>query len=291
MNARPASKLPSIDGISHDVQSFAEVVAWVEAGAHEWVGEVPPEWMQGRATYGGIVAAVGLRAVRSAVGEGRTPRSMHTSFFGPLGPGRARVVAEVVRRGRFVTHGRAELWQADELRAQVTATFADDRDSRIVVEPSVRPSRPGPEGLVDVPYVDGVTPAFTRAFAFRWTDGAMPFSGAKTSGLGGWCRHRTDPGADPYVALVGLLDAWPSPVIGMYERPGPASTVSWSSLLFAVPAAIDEHEWWWYGSEAVAARHGYAGMRGSMYGPDGRLAATVEQLVAVFDRPSAGLGR
>jgi acyl-CoA thioesterase len=273
-----------LDGISVGMQSFADVVAWTSDGDDAWVGEVPPEWMQGRASFGGIVAAVGLRALRASLGDDRAPRSIHTSFFGPLGPGPARVTAEIVRRGRFVTHGRAEIRQGEGLQAQVTATFADDRDSGVVVDAPARPARPGPEGLVDLPYIEGVVPAFTRAFALRWTDGAFPFSKAKVPGLGGWCRHRTDPGADPYVALLGLLDVWPSPVVSMFERPGPASSVTWSSMFYDVPAVVDAKQWWWYGSEAVAARHGYAGMRASLYGPSGRLAGTVEQLVAVFDR-------
>lgn len=266
------------------MQSFGDVVAWASDGPEAWVGEVPREWMQGRASFGGIVAAVGMRALRASLGDGRVPRSIHTSFFGPLGPGSARVTAEIVRRGRFVTHGRAELRQGDELQAQVTATFADDRDSGVVVDAPLRPARPGPEGLQDLPYVEGVAPAFTRAFAFRWTDGAYPFSGSKTAGIGGWCRHRTDAGPDPYVALLGLLDAWPSPVISMFDRPGPASSVTWSTMFYDVPAVVDVEPWWWYGAEAVVARSGYVGSRASLYGPGGRLAATVEQLVAVFDR-------
>lgn len=268
------------------MESFTDVTTWSPDGPDAWVGTVPATWMQGRASFGGIVAAVGLRALRVACGDGRKPRSIHTSFFGPLGPQPARVTAQIVRRGRFVTHGRAELWQGDALQAQVTATFADDRDSAVVVAPPSRPLRPGPEGVTEMPYIEGMMPAFTRAFAFRWTDGRMPFSGAKEAGLGGWCRYRAEPGADPYVALVGLLDAWPSPVIAMFERPGPASSVTWSSMFFDVPAVIDAEQWWWYGSEAVAAGHGYAGFRASLYAPGGQLAATAEQLVAVFDRPA-----
>jgi len=269
------------------MHSFAEVVDWQPDGPDAWVGEVPAEWMQGRASFGGIVAAVGLRALRTSLGDGRTPRSIHTSFFGPVGPGPARVTAEIVRRGRFVTHGRAEIRQADALQAMVTASFADDRDSGVIVDAPPRPVRPGPEELVDTPFVEGVVPSFARFFAVRWTDGAMPFSKAKEPGIGGWCRHRTDPGEDPYLAILGLLDTWPSPVIPMFERPGPASSVTWSSMFYDVPAAIDAEQWWWYRSEAVAARHGYAGFRASLYGPSGSLAATLEQLVAVFDR-SAG---
>lgn len=268
------------------MESFGQVTTWTPDGPDAWTGVVPASWMQGRASFGGIVAAVGLRALRAAGGDGRSPRSIHTSFFGPLGPTPARVTAQIVRRGRFVTHGRAELWQGDALQAQVTATFADDRDSGIVVEAPARPPRPGPDGLAELPYIEGIVPEFTRAFAFRWTDGKVPFSGAREPGLGGWCRHRTDPGPDPHAALLGLLDAWPSPVVSMFERPAPASSVSWSSLFYEVPAVVDEQQWWWYGSEAVAARDGHAGMRASLYGPSGRLAATVEQLVAVFDRPA-----
>lgn len=266
------------------MESFGDVTTWTPDGPDAWIGEVPPVWMQGRASFGGIVAAVGLRALRAALGAGRTPRSIHTSFFAPLGPGPARVTTEIVRRGRFVTHGRAEIRQAESAVAQVTATFADDRDSGIVVDAPPRPARPGPEGLAELPFIAGVVPAFTRYFGFRWTDGAIPFTGSKTPGLGGWCQHRSDPGSDPHVALLGLLDAWPSPVVSMFERPAPASSVSWSSMFFDVPAVVDAEQWWWYGSEAIAAAHGYAGMRASLYGPSGRLAATVEQLVAVFDR-------
>ena len=145
------------------MQSFGEAVDWASAGTNQWGGEAPPEWMQGRASFGGIVAAVGLRALRAALGDARVPRTIHTSFFGPLGPGAARVTAEIVRRGRFVTHGRAELWQGvrtpdatpepaaaakgvESLQAQVTATFADDRDSGVHVDAPQRPARPGAAG-------------------------------------------------------------------------------------------------------------------------------------------------
>ena len=274
-----------LGGISVGMQSFAEVVDWQPEGPDAWVGEVPPEWMQGRASFGGIVAAVGLRALRASLGDGRTPRSIYTSFFGPLGPGPARVTAEIVRRGRFVTHGRAEIRQADVLQAQIMATFADDRDSGVLVEAPSRPVRPGPEALVDMPFIEGVAPSFVRFFALRWTDGGMPISKTKETGIGGWCRHRTDPGSDPHLAILGLLDTWPSPVIPMLERPSPASSVTWSSMFYDVPPVVDAEAWWWYRSETVATRHGYEGFRASLYGPSGTLAATVEQLVAVFDRP------
>lgn len=269
------------------MSSFGEVTTWGPDGPGAWVGSIPTTWMQGRTSFGGIPAAVGLRAIRAVVDdEQRPPRSVHVAFFGPLGPEPARVTAEVIRSGRYLTHARAEIRQEGQLRTQVTATLAADRESAVVVAGPAAPEHPGPEGLVDMPFVEGLTPAFTRYLAFRWTDGDMPYSGSTKAQLGGYCRHRTDPGPDPYVALMGLLDAWPSPFVSIFDRPAPASSVTWTTNFLAVPEAIDPEAWWWYGSEGVAAEHGYGGMRGGLYGPDGGLVAVVEQLVALFDRPS-----
>ncbi len=268
------------------VSSFDEVTRWESRGPDQWVGSVPSSWMQGRGSYGGVVAALGLRSLQSLCADGRTPRSLHTSFFGPLRQGPARLRGEVVRRGRFLTHARAELEQGDGLQAQITMTFADARDSGVLVDGPARPERPGPDELQDMPYIEGLTPTFTQHFAYRWTDGAMPFSRSTEPKLGGWCRHRTAPGDNPHAAVLGLLDAWPAPVVSMFERPGPASSATWTTTFFEVPTTFDPQAWWWLGSEAVHARGGYAGMRGLLYAPDGRLAASLEQLVVMFDRPA-----
>lgn len=268
------------------VTSFADVITWSPNGVRGWEGVVPPEWMQGRASYGALSAALGLRAIRIANGDGRRPRSIHVAFVGPLTGKPACVTAEVLRRGRHVTHARAEIFQGEELRSQITATLADDRRSAVVVQAPGRPERPEPERLSGLPYLEGITPAFTRFLDLRPTDGSLPFSGASKSHLGGWCRHRTDPGPDAHIALLGLLDAWPAPVVPMLRAPAPASSVSWSTIFYDVPEVIGTDDWLWYHSEAVAARHGYSGMRAMLYAREGPLVATVEQLVAVFDHPA-----
>jgi acyl-CoA thioesterase len=269
------------------MSSFAEATTWTADGDGAWRGEVPATWMQGRTSFGGIAAAVGLRALRSLVDEARRPRSVHVSFFGPVGSDPARVTAEVVRHGSSLTHARAELRQGGELRTQITGTFATDRESDAVVEAAPRPERPAPEEVAQMPFIDGLMPAFTRYFAFRWTDGDLPYSGSRHPQLGGWCRHETDAGPDPYVATLALIDAWPSPMVSMFRRPAPASSVSWTTMFFDVPPTIDPGGWWWFHAEPTAARAGYGGLRGSLYAPDGRLAATTEQLVALFDRPAS----
>lgn len=271
---------------SSDEPSFGEATTWSPVGPGQWEGTVPPAWMQGRTSFGGIAAAVGLRALCDVEEDGRPPRTVHTSFFAPVRAEPARVTARIIRRGRFVTHARAEIEQGDTMTTQVVATFAHDRPSKVQVEPDRVPDRPAPETLAELPYIEGVSPRFVRKFAFRWTDGGMPFSGTTEARLGGWCRHRTHPGPNRHAAVLGLIDAWPSPFVSMLTRPAPASSVTWTTNFYTVPAAIEPHAWWWYGSAAVAAADGYGGMRGSLYTPQGALCATVEQLVAVFDAPS-----
>ncbi|MEM7158055.1 MAG: thioesterase family protein [Myxococcota bacterium] len=266
------------------MSSFAEVTTWPIDDRGVGRGEVPTSWMQGRTSYGGVVAAIGLRGLRAVLEQPRVPRTVHASFIGPVGPGPAELRPQVLRSGRYLTHGRAEIWQGEQMRAQVTATFADDRPSSLQV-PATEPGPvPEPETLVDMPYVEGLTPAFTQHVAMRWADGGMPFSGGKDPRISGWCRHRTDPGSS-YEAVLGLLDTWPAPVLPLLRAPAPSSSVSWTTTFLSVPESFDPEGWWRYDSETTMAAHGYAAMRASLRAPDGRLAAVGEQLVAVFDGP------
>jgi len=46
--------------------------------------EIPPTWGQGRATYGGLVAALLLARLVGVVGTARVLRSVTVSFVGPV---------------------------------------------------------------------------------------------------------------------------------------------------------------------------------------------------------------
>ena len=60
------------------------------------------EWLQGRTLYGGIVAALGLRAMEQAI-EGLPPvLSTETVFMSPLPAGVVIIEVRLLRRGRNV---------------------------------------------------------------------------------------------------------------------------------------------------------------------------------------------
>ena len=72
-------------------------------------------------------------------------------------------------------------------------------------------------------------------------------------------------------------------MIPMLDRPAPSASVTWSMQLTNLPAVTPEG-WFYYRSETIDCRDGYGSMRAQLFLPDGRLCASSEQLVAVFDR-------
>ena len=61
---------------------------------------MPGSWSQGRATFGGLTAALMFERMEMLVTEGRAMRSLQVSFVGPVEPEvPARFEAEILREG------------------------------------------------------------------------------------------------------------------------------------------------------------------------------------------------
>jgi acyl-CoA hydrolase len=153
------------------------------------------------------------------------------------------------------------------------------RRSPIAVAGASRPAGPPPDELAPFPFVEGVTPTFTRNFEYRWI-GPVPFSGARVPEVSGWIRHRAISRVDAG-AVLAMLDAWPLPVLSLLRAPAAASTVTWMVDLVG-PIAPDPAGWWRYASSTEQAGDGYVDMRARLWGPDGVLVATSSQLGAEF---------
>lgn len=255
--------------------SFDAATTWLRTPDGRWRGEVHPSWLQGRGAFGGVVVGAALHAM-----EEITPLpvlGLGSDLIGPLEPGGAELSVRVLREGRTLTRLQAELTQGGTVRAVVMGQFGGPRDSAAAVEPKARPRRRPPEALPGMPRAEGI-PAFTQHFDYRWTDGSPPYSGSANRLLGGWLRHRTQ--ATGAAALLGLLDAYPAPVVAMLPGPAPVSTVCWSARFVRVPERLDG--WWWLLGGVTEARDGVASTRAALHAPDGSLAAHMTQLVAVY---------
>lgn len=255
---------------------------------------VAPSWGQGRATFGGLVAALLYRrtaAVLTARGEdivAKPPRSLTFSLVAPVAPGEVQVSVDVFRSGKSVTQAEARLLQDGQVAAAMLASFGSARTSAINVAPEPSLAFPDPSMLTALPYIAGTTPEFTQHFEFRWAVGKLPFvsTPALTGDMGGYVRFRRPVARSGVDTLLGLVDAWPPAVLPMFTKPAPISTLTWTiefpghalATLSSLPgdAAVQ------YLAETDFSGDGYAHIRSRTHAPDGTLLAIGRQTVAIF---------
>ncbi len=264
---------------------WKEDSTWIERGDGRFEGMVPERWSQGRASYGGIVAAVGVRCTLSTIGPERRLRSAMITFVGPLAAAPAVAVVEILREGRTLTQAMTRIEQDGSTRAIIVSAFGAPRDTGISLPGPARPAAAPPSEVTPMPYIDGLMPAFVRHFEFRWTVANFPFSGTGDAHAQGWFRLREDtPVDDP--GLLGLFDSWPPPVWSVSTAPAVGSTVTWQVNVAGGLPVCSMSDWWFYESRAVASQGGHCDFESRVWSPDGRLAAGGRQYFAEFSAGS-----
>jgi acyl-CoA thioesterase len=182
-----------------------------------------------------------------------------------------------------VTTVAAEVVQANAVCCTAVGSFGGDRSSAIEIGPAARPEMAAPEAALELPYIEGLTPAFTSHFAYRWALGDLPFSGQGGHELGGWIQFRENTDCLSEEWLVALADAWPSPVLSQLKKPAAASTLTWElGFVHLDRDTCSENEWWAYRATVDSAERGYVHEQGAVWDPDGRLAAYSRQTATVF---------
>lgn len=263
--------------------SFASLLESVEGGSAAHRLRLPADWMQGRAGFGGLLGALALKSMRRHVPDQRKVRSLLIAFVGPVGAGEFSIAAGVMRSGKSVTHVQAQLVQHDQVCCVALGGFGAKRQSVIHIEPPGCPPMGDPGEAMELPYIEGLTPAFTRHFRYRWALGELPFSGKGGREIGGWIQFREASDCLSEEWLVALADAWPLPVLGMLAAPAAASTLTWELGFVHLDRQVcAENDWWGYHSTADSAEDGYVHERGAVWDPAGRLAMYSRQTSTLF---------
>lgn len=269
----------SKEGYIQIVSSFIDATT-LHANNGALTATIPQIWTNdGHAAFGGLLAAIGVRALDTVAPEGCPLRSVSIHHHGAVAPGPVEAHANLLDQSRLVASGEAHLTQEDRRCVTLSATFVRPRGRALEVPEKVPPA-PRTPGEVDLlPYMEGVMPIFAQLFEYKWTEGHLPFSGAPEAGFAGWCRHKTDadPGAE---ATVALLDAWPPAVYPLLDGPAQARTLSWTIHLTSDPN-WEPGEWLYFRSHATVARDGLATTTGTLQHANGALLATMKQLIAV----------
>ena len=250
-------------------------------GTH--VGQVRPEWAQGRAAFGGLVAGQLVRALEKLVPSERSLRSVLIDFAAPAVVGPVTIHTKVLREGRALTHAEARMQQGETVCAVLVATYGAPRVSPVRVPGAPAPALVPPEQITRMPYVEGFLPRFSEHFDFRWGSSHFPFSGSDRGNISGYVRHPSGGPVDA-AGILALVDSWPPALLALLKRPAPASTVSWMvDIVGPLPASGTESDAFYrYEADTVAAGDGYGSCEARLWGPSGQLIAASRQFVVEF---------
>lgn len=244
--------------------------------------QVPDNWGQGRALFGGIAAALALQYLSGWVNAGIRLRSLTVSFVAPLVPGQAMATRRILRQGKSVVQAQVELWQQGQVALVLLASFGVARPSVVNLTPAkatVIPVMPSGVALPD----HAVVPEFTRHFDYRITRGGLPFSGVQSVDFGGFMRFRQSSETQcSLMQLLALIDAWPPATLPWLDSPAPASTLCWTLELVTDHLEATASDWWSYLAQIDTAADGYGHIQARVHDKNGTLVALSRQTVALF---------
>jgi len=186
---------------------------------------ITDNWMQGRTTYGGLSAALCLKATQLNYPDLPPLRSAQINFIGPAG-GPVIIHTKVLRQGRAVSYISAEMVGEKGLATNAVFCFGASRESKLDRDFTNAP---------DVPQVSESTnffdsdfgPAFSRNYDCLLAKGGHPISGSDHSEHFIWARHK-DPKASDLASLIGVADMPPPAVLPMFEEFAPISSNEFS---------------------------------------------------------------
>ncbi|MFT6577594.1 MAG: acyl-CoA thioesterase [Zhongshania sp.] len=252
--------------------------------ANQYTACIDESWLQGRTAFGGLSAALVVKAMLQQIPADRRLRSLAVMFVGPVPAGEHRILLRELRSGGSVTHIQGDMVCEGEVAATVSAAFGKDRQSAVTLAgPAMPAAVAAPENIEALPFIEGLTPTFTQHFDMRICSGALPFSQAKSADFSLWLRFKESGPAD-LAALIALADMPPMPGLNMIKAPGIGSSLSWYLEFPTAVTGADMSDWWYYDYRSQAAGDGYFNNYATVWGPNGKAVMFSRQVATVFEK-------
>ncbi|HUQ14190.1 MAG TPA: thioesterase family protein [Novosphingobium sp.] len=256
--------------------SLPAILAAMKPTPDGFTATIPPAWMQGRTSYGGLSTALALTAAQR-LAQGSPPlRSATVNFVGPLA-GEVTVRARLLRQGRNATWASAEIESAAGVGLTATFVFMGPVESTLHLHDVPPPAGLiAPEDAAVLPEVPGnyFTGNFDRRFA-------LPRSAEPVPELCWWVRAKERSGLDPMVELVLCADALPPGVLPLLGRGTAVSSMTWIvNLLTPLPQTRDN--WWLVRAAGNYAEAGCSSQDMGMWNADGVAVTAGMQSIALF---------
>lgn len=241
---------------------------------------IPADWMQGRTTYGGLSAALCLKAAQP-LALGLPVRSAQIAFIGPVG-GDVHLKASVLRKGKSAIFVCADILAPDgSVVTRATFVFGAKREVSRTISPRLpMPDVPAP---AEIPLFmpKGVGPSFIHNFEIQLAKGEPPFSGGDTGENLLWLRHADRRVENSATALLALGDAPPPAAMSMFKSPIMISSMNWS-IDILTDTFNTEHDWWLSRSRVQTLAEGYSAQAMAMWNTAGEPVMVSRQTIAVF---------
>lgn len=240
---------------------------------------VDDNWTQGRAVYGGLQAAIAVKAMRQQVDANIPLRSLQITFIGPVAVGEVEASATLLRQGKSAAHAKAEIIQDGESRLLAVGIFGKNRESGAFSDPRMQPAL-SPAYAKEMPRHAG-SPAFVNNFDCCMIEGAPLFSGTREVCTKIYARHREDTGCS-YEHLAALADVAPPLALMQLNEPAPGSSMNWHLDFVRTPEQVQGTEWFRVDTELAACDQGYSWQNSSIWTDKGELVMLSRQCMAVF---------
>ena len=240
------------------------------------------DWAQGRTMFGGFLSALAVQAMRDVAGSDWPLRALQTNFVGPVAVGDVQMRVELLRQGKNIRQVKATLISNQEVAGLMLGVFGAGRESEVPVSMPVQtPCEKTFDQAPILPFFKGIAPNFLQHLNIRWAEGGFPYTGTPSQASKLYVEIKDDV-VDTELAIVMLTDAPPTPAISGFNRPVPASSVSWSLELRLPDDIKNSGGVWRIDIDTKAAAQGYTNEQAALWTPDGRLAAFGYQVVAVY---------
>jgi acyl-CoA thioesterase len=258
---------------------FSEILRSMVHEDGAWSADVPGSWLQGRSVFGGLQAALMLRAMRAVLPTPLPLRVFQTAFVAPVPGGTVRIRPRLLRVGKSVTQIEARIVDGDATVALGVGVFGATRASRIHVTPQ-RPPDPAGESMT-LSYVPGVTPAFLQHFDVKWLEGALLYTGSRSTKASMSFGLRDDaPTTEEHI--IAIADGPPPIAMSFLTEPAPGSSMTWTLEMLTESVASLPLDGYRLDAELVAGHGGYTSQSVMLWSPGGEAVALSRQSMVVF---------
>jgi acyl-CoA thioesterase len=252
-------------------------------GEGRFVGRTTPEYWNMAGPFGGITAALMLRAVLDHPERRGRPVAQTVNFCAAVGEGEFEIQVRLARDGRSTQHWLVEIHQGDKgVVTTGSAVTGAHRDTWALATASP-PAAPAPETVASMSTTG--RNAWLNRYDFRVMEGRTEFNleppgEIATAASRLWVRDLPERPLD-YAALAALADTFIVRILLVRGYFVPVATVSLSTYFLADEATLAAQ-----GSrpllgvaDARAFRNGFSDQSAELWSDDGTLLATSHQVV------------